>query len=149
MRKDKSRKEKNTLEKGSAMVEAALAFPLFFLLIGAFGLLTWVFWAQVSASIAAARSIRESGINRPGDVIYAQKGYSYFSAATSQLTGAKTAGTIGSPSVEEAEAFRMVRLFVTGSTPLRFGPLESAYQFGGGGSIRMHKFWPGPPSPWE
>jgi hypothetical protein len=146
VRVDKNRKN---LERGDAILEFAAALPLFILLLAGIGIFSWLFWAQAAADVAAMRALQEASVNRGADAINPGAGAKSFQSSIGTLTGGRTAGAVGGASVSTNAARRMVHLNVAGSVRLSFGPLESLFNFGGGGAGRMWRFWPGPPNPWE
>jgi hypothetical protein len=136
-------------EAGDAVLEFAAALPLFLLLIGGIVIFTWLFWAQAAADIAAVRALKEGTVNQGGEAVDPGAGVSSFSDSMGFLTGPRTAGVIGEAQVSAQEGRRAVQFGVNGSVNLKFGPLEGAYSFGGGGFGRLWRFWPGPPEGWE
>ncbi len=132
-------KRKN-LERGDTVMEFAAALPLFLLLMAGIGIFAWVFWAQAAADVAAIRGLKDASTG---------SGSSSFESSMNALTNGKTAGAVGGADVSVSDSQRMVNLDVAGSIRLLFGPLDSVFNFGGGGAGRLWRFWPGPPSPWE
>ncbi len=127
-------------ERGDTILEFAAALPLFILLLAGIGIFAWVFWAQAAADVAAIRGLKDASTG---------SGSGSFESSMNALTNAKTAGAVGGADVSANESQRMVNLDVAGSIRILFGPLDSIFNFGGGGAGRMWRFWPGPPSPWE
>ncbi len=127
-------------EHGDTVLEFAAALPLFLLLLAGIGIFAWVFWAQAAADVAAVRALNDASTGA---------GSGSFASSLSALTNGQTAGAVGGANVSTNTGQRMVNLDVTGSIRLLFGPLDSLFNFGGGGAGRMWRFWPGPPSPWE
>jgi hypothetical protein len=136
-------------QAGDAVLEFAAALPLFLLLISGIVIFAWLFWAQAAADIAAVRALKEGAANRGGELVDPGAGASSFSDSMGFLTGPRTAGLIGEAQVSVQEGRRAVQFGVSGSVNLKFGPLEGAYSFGGGGFGRLWRFWPGPPEGWE
>jgi hypothetical protein len=148
--KNRSSYPKNTkTDAGDAVLEFAAALPLFLLLIGGIVIFAWLFWAQAAADIAAVRALKEGTANQGGEAVDPGAGVRSFSDSMGFLTGPRTAGIIGEAQVSTQEGRRAVQVGVHGSVNLKFGPLEGAYSFGGGGFGRLWRFWPGPPEGWE
>ncbi len=142
-------KKRKNLERGDTILEFAAALPLFILLLAGIGIFSWLFWAQAAADVAAIRGLKEASLNRGGDAISPGSGAASFRSSMGFLTGSRTAGAVGDANVSVSGTERMVHFDVTGSVRLSFGPLNSIFNFGGGGAGRMWRFWPGPPNPWE
>lgn len=136
-------------QRGDELLEFSLTLPLMMVFTAVIGFGTWLFYTQVVADISAVGAARESGLNRGNNQVYVGAGYDYFSDAAGSLSSSQTAGVIGTPNIVANFLNRMIRLNVTGSASWNFGPLFGEYSFGGGGSSRIHLFYPGPPSPWE
>jgi hypothetical protein len=135
-------------ERGSTALEFAAALPLFLLLVSGIGIFAWLFWTQTAADIAAVRGLREGSIGR-GESVDPALGKSFFTGSIAFLTGPRTSGTVGAAEIWADDSRRGVSFDVGSSLRLKFGPLESAYSFGGGGFGRQWRFWPGPPQGWE
>jgi hypothetical protein len=142
-------KKKRNPERGDTVLEFAVVLPLFLLLLGGIGLFAWAFWAQAAADVAASRALQAGSLNRGGDAVSPGAGIPSFQQSLRALTGGQTAGAVGSPEVSASPSQRLLHLDVLGQIRLLFGPLDSLFQFGGGGAGRLWRFWPGPPSPWE
>jgi hypothetical protein len=130
-------------------LEFSIILPFLFVIMGAIGFGTWMFWGQAIADAAAVDALRESAANRGDNTVVVSTGYGEFASSTAYLGGEGTAGKIGSPSITLNPLQRMVAFIVSGGTAWNFGPLSGGYDFGGGGSTRVHLFYPGPPDPWE
>jgi len=137
--------------RGDTIFEFAAVLPLFLIMFGGIGIFGWLYWADSISSVAAARSIRESTLNRDnGTNISPGAGTSKFTSSVNFLGGNRTGGEIGGASISIDEGRRMVVLRVNGSTTISFGPLQSDFGFNAGGASRMEKFFPGPPiNGWE
>jgi hypothetical protein len=135
-------------EKGSSLFEAALGLPIFMILVATTLFLGWLMWTQGVASMSATYAVREAGMGRGNNAAAPSAGFSQYKFLTRTLGGG-SAEVIGDPVVNVNKSWRMVRLFPTGSTTWSFGPLFGSYEFDGGGAYRIHKFYPGPPRPWE
>jgi hypothetical protein len=147
--KDARKQQRKRSEKGDSVLEFSILLPFLMAIMAAIGFGSWLFWSQAIADAAAVDAIRESAVNRGDNTVALSTGYGEFASSTAYLGGGQTAGVIGSPGIELNPFQRMVAFIVTGGTSWDFGPLSGGYDFGGGGSTRVHLFYPGPPDPWE
>lgn len=141
-------KHKEDLEKGDSVLGFAAVIPAFIMILGVTGILAWIFWSQGAASMLAAESTRLGGLNR-GDAVAPGAGLAVFEDGLASILGARTGGLVGSPGTWTNISFRQVGGDLGDTHMVQFGIFSFPVVYGGGGTARMHLFFPGPPDPWE
>lgn len=137
------------LEQGDAMVEFAIALPIFIILMAAIGWGAWLSFTQNAADISAILAIREGSFNRGENTVLVQAGPGFFAERLPTHVGSKSASYVGVPQAQHLSDFRMVTLAVNGTVEFIFGPISANHDYGGGAAGRYWLFYPGPPDPWE
>jgi len=135
-------------EEGQSLLEIAVTFPLFVLVILAIGAVTWTFWVQAASAIASQEAARHSAY-RAGDSFDPTAGYGPFSEAMLGITGSTSASYIGNPEILVDPATRSVQVSVSRGATFRTPAVTAEYTFRSGTFTRIMQFFGGPPDPWE
>jgi hypothetical protein len=135
-------------EQGQSLLEIAVVFPLFVLVILAIGAVAWTFWVQAASAIASQEAARHAAY-RAGDAFDPTAGYGPFSEAMSGITGSTSAGYIGNPEIVVDPATRSVRVLVSRGATFTTPATSAEYTFMSGTFTRIMQFFGGPPDPWE
>jgi hypothetical protein len=135
-------------ESGQSLLEIAVVFPLFVLVILAIGAVAWTFWVQAASAIASQEAARHAAY-RAGDTFDPTAGYGPFSEAMSGITGSTSAGYIGNPEIVVDPATRSVRILVSRGATFTTPATSAEYTFMSGTFTRIMQFFGGPPDPWE
>lgn len=135
-------------EEGQSLLEIAVTFPLFVLVILAIGAVAWTFWVQAASAIASQEAARHSAY-RVGDSFDPTAGYGPFSEAMAGITGSTSASYIGNPEIVVDPATRSVQVSVSRGATFRTPAVTTEYTFRSGTFTRIMQFFGGPPDPWE
>ena len=135
-------------EEGQALLEVAVTFPLFVLVILAIGATAWTFWVQAATAIASQEAARHSAY-RAGDNFDPTAGYGPFSEAMAGITGSTSASFIGNPEIVVDPATRSVQVSVSRGVTFNSPAVTAWYTFKSGTFTRIMQFFGGPPDPWE
>lgn len=145
-----SRTRKKRIERGvGELLDFAVAFPIFLMLIAAIVVGCWMYWAQTIQNVATVRALRLASQAQGGQTVNAGAGAEFYSWSTMVLGGGKTSGLLGSPTIELSGNHRSVEFTVSGGTTIQFAGITINPTFHSGGTGRLSQFWPGPPDPWE
>lgn len=136
------------VEEGQALLEIAVTFPLFVLVILAIGAVSWTFWVQAATAIASQEAARYSAY-RVGNSFYPTAGYGPFTEAMAGITGLTSAGYVGNPEIAVNPATRSVQVSVSRGMTFRTPAITTGYTFRSGTFTRIMQFFGGPPDPWE
>ena len=95
--------------KGQALLEVAVTFPVFVLIILAIGAVIWTFWVQAASAIASQEAARAAAY-RVGDVYDPTAGYGLFAETMAGITGSTSAGYIGNPQITVNPSTRSLQI---------------------------------------
>ena len=137
-----------TNDRGQALLEVAVTFPVFVLMILAIGAVAWTFWVQAASAIASQEAARYSAY-RVGDDFNPTLGYGPFSEAMAGITSSSSASYIGNPQIVVNPTTRSVQVSVSRGVTFRTPAVTSEYTFRSGTFTRIMQFFGGPPDPWE
>ena len=118
-------------EEGQALLEVAVTFPLFVLVILAIGATAWTFWVQAATAIASQEAARHSAY-RAGDNFDPTAGYGPFSEAMAGITGSTSASYIGNPEIVVDPATRSVQVSVSRGVTFNTPAVTAWYTYPGG-----------------
>lgn len=135
-------------EEGQTLLEVAVTFPLFVLVILAIGATAWTFWVQAATAIASQEAARHSAY-RAGDSFDPSAGYGPFSEAMAGITGSTSASYISNPEIVVDPATRSVQVSVSRGVTFNTPAVTAWYTFKSGTFTRIMQFFGGPPDPWE
>ena len=135
-------------EEGQALLEVAVTFPLFVLVILAIGATAWTFWVQAATAIASLEAARHSAY-RAGGIFDPTAGYGPFSEAMVGITGSTSASYIGNPEIVVDPTTRSVHVSVSRGVTFNTQAVTAWYTFKSGTFTRIMQFFGGPPDPWE
>jgi hypothetical protein len=135
-------------EEGQSLLEIAVAFPLFVLVIMAIGAVAWTFWVQAATAIASQEAARHSAY-RVRDTFDPTAGFGPFSEAMAGITGSTSASYIGNPEIVVDPVTRSVQVTVSRGATFRTPATSADYTFRSGTFSRIMQFFGGPPDPWE
>jgi len=135
-------------DSGQALLEVAVTFPVFVLVILAIGAVAWTFWVQAASAIASQEAARYSAY-RVGDDFNPTLGYGPFSEAMAGITSSSSASYIGNPEIVVNPTTRSVQVSVSRGVTFTTPAVSAAYNFRSGTFTRIMQFFGGPPDPWE
>jgi hypothetical protein len=133
---------------GQALIEVAVTFPVFVLVILAIGAVAWTFWVQAASAIASQEAARYSAY-RVGDEFNPTLGYGPFSEAMAGITGPSSASYVGNPEIVVNPTTRSVEVSVSRGVTFKTPAVSASYTFKSGTFTRIMQFFGGPPDPWE
>jgi hypothetical protein len=135
-------------QAGQALLEVAVTFPLFVMIILAIGAVAWTFWVQAATAIASHEAARYAAY-RVGDTFNPSTGYGPFSDAMSGITGSSSASYVGNPAILVDPTTRSILVSVSRGVTFTSPSVSAEYTFRSGTFTRMMQFFGGPPDPWE
>lgn len=135
-------------ERGQALMEFALVFPVVVLIVLAIGAVAWTFWVQAASAVASMEAARYSAY-RVSESFDPTAGYGPFSKAMGGITSPASAGYIGNPKIVVNSATRSVQISVSRGATFRTPAISASYTFKSGAFARIMRFFGGPPDPWE
>jgi hypothetical protein len=147
-RQDNAAMFRREVEEGQSLLEIAVTFPLFVLVILAIGAVSWTFWVQAASAIASEEAARHAAY-RAGDSFDPTAGYGPFSEAMAGITSSASASYIGHPLIAVNPATRSVQVSVSRGATFRTPATSAEYTFRSGTFTRIMQFFGGPPDPWE
>ena len=134
--------------KGQALLEVAVTFPVFVLIILAIGAVIWTFWVQAASAIASQEAARAAAY-RVGEDYDPAAGYGLFAETMVGITGSTSAGYIGNPQITVNPLTRSLQISLDRGVSFSSPAVSSDYAFRAGTFTRIMKFFGGPPDPWE
>jgi hypothetical protein len=135
-------------QDGQALLEVAVTFPLFVMIILAIGAVAWTFWVQAATAIASQEAARYSAY-RVGDTFDPLAGYGPFSDAMSGITSSSSTSYVGNPEILVDPTTRSILVSVSRGVTFTSPAVSADYTFRSGTFTRMMQFFGGPPDPWE
>ena len=140
--------KQNQHESGSTIIEVAVAFPFFVLMLLAIGVVAWIFWTQAAAAVASIEAARYSAY-RWDQSIAVSSGTGPFYDAMVGIGSEQAAGFVGLPQILANWTTRSVSVSVQRGAIFSAQGVSGSYTFSSGAYTRIQDFFGGPPSPWE
>ena len=139
---------KDPSERGGAVLEVAVSFPFFVMMVVAIMAAAWVSWVQAAAAVATLEAARASAYHQ-GESINPADGRARFINAVSGITSERSAGWLGAPDVHVNQDTRTVSIRLERGVGFSLGTISARHDIRTGTFTRIQDFFGGAPGFWE